>query len=1026
MVDDTGDSEIIFHTGDETFQKGMQPNNYVRTTRYTPLTFIPLTLLENFQRFANIYFLIMAVLSFLPWSPITSVVQILPMLFVIAVSMLKSGIEDLIRYQNDRKDNAIIYEIYDKKSQSFVPKHSADIKPGDIIRIKNEQEIPSDVVIIGVSSNDGISYINEVNLNGETALKQKRCLFGTRQPTTEFEAELRVPKPNQDILKLDGLLLSQNHNFPFSIKNCYLRGCMLMHTSWALGIALYTGHDTRIIMNTRKAPHKTSILERRLNQLTFGNFVINFLLVFILTFCAMYHEKNLKFIWITQIKNMASVFFQIFIAYAILLSYLIPISLYVTIEVVRFFQRWIFGKDMGMFDPELGYSQVHNSNLNEDLGVIDHIFSDKTGTLTENRMELVNAFVDGVDYDLRKINAETRKSAIEGSLLPMMINIGLCNSVVITDNEISSESPDEEALVKKAADAGVSLIAKDLEYTTLKIGDEETKFRVLTTIEFSSARKRMSVIVRDNDGSLTLYSKGADSIMLSLLKNDQDPSSVQKIVDDYAVHGLRTLVMCKRTISEEEYVQWKEEYDNAFVALENRDENVANSGAKIEKDFEIIGAVAIEDALQPDVGNTIAFLSRMGINLWVLTGDKKETAVSIGKSTCVISQESHIVYFDTPSQKDDVYNEVLRTSKAVLVIGPQALESVFETTFLPEISEYAKSVICYRMSPSNKARVVETMMHHTDKRCLAIGDGANDVSMIQSAHVGIGIFGREGHQAAANSDFAITRFKHLKRLLAVHGRLSLVRISGTILYMFAKNVVLIFPQVWFCLFTKFSPVTIYDEFLLTTYNIVWTSLPPLIYGMFEQDVSPSSMMRHPYMYAEARSGRYMSWWRITLEMLNPLLQSIIIFIFCFYLPSTIVTDSYNIGADFKVNGFVAYTVVVVVADLQLAVRAHHWNWYLFLSIYLSVFVYLLFCIIYGALPFLFPSIYGVPQMALTNWQQYLAIFLSVILCIFPESMFRFLKALWFPSFSRIMREDEILEEKEEMILTLKLKNLKHQ
>ncbi|EAY02162.1 phospholipid-translocating P-type ATPase, flippase family protein [Trichomonas vaginalis G3] len=965
----------------------------------------------------------MAVLSFLPWSPITPIIQILPLLIVLAVSMLKSGIEDLMRYRNDIRENSIIYDVFDRKTTSFEKKKSMDIKPGDIIRITNEQQIPSDVVIIGVSSNDGISYINEVNLNGETALKQKRCLFGTRQPTPEFQAEVRVPKPNQDILKLDGNLKVDNHNFPFSIKNCYLRGSVLMHTSWALGVVLYSGHDTRIIQNQRKAPHKTSVLEHRLNQLTIANFTIMFIFVFLMTILAVHDEKHLDFAWVVKIDSMVSSFFQNFIANAILLSYLIPISLYVTIEVVRFFQRWIFGIDLGMCDSELGYSQVHNSNLNEDLGVIDHIFSDKTGTLTENKMDLVSAYINNTIYDLKNPTEKTKQEATHGPLLPLLINIGICNSVVLTNNEISSESPDEEALVKKAGELNVKLTDKNLEFTTLSIAGNDEKFRLLTSIDFTSARKRMSVLVRDKDGIITLYSKGADSIMLGLLKKDQDPSQLQKIVDDYANKGLRTLVMCKRVVTEEEYAAWKEEYDASFVALENRDENVAAAGAKIEHEFELIGAVAIEDALQPDVGPTIAFLSRMGINLWVLTGDKKETAISIGKSTCVISKDSKIISFDEPDNKDSVFQEVQRENKSVLVIGPSALESVFDTDFLPNISEFCKSVICYRMSPSNKARVVETMRKFTTKRCLSVGDGANDVSMIQAAHVGIGIFGREGHQAASISDFAITRFKHLKRLLAVHGRLSLVRISGTILYMFAKNIVLIFPQVWFSYFTKFSPVTIYNDFLLTTYNMAWTALPPLIYGMFEQDVSPESMLKYPHMYAEARAGRYMSWWRIMLEMLCPLYQSVIIFVFCFYLPTTVISDPYNISSDFACCGFISFFAVILVSNIQLAIRSHHWNYYIFLSIYLSVFIFLLFSIAYAAFPTLFPLIFGVPQQVLTTWQMYINLLIALVLCLLPEPIFRYLKALWFPSYSRLIREGEIFQEKERNIMRAKLKSL---
>ena len=1014
MSDDLG---LVFETGDETFPKGVQSNNYVRTTRYTLLTFIPLTLYENFQRFANIYFLILAVLGFFPFSPIAPIVQVFPLIVVLVISMLKSGIEDFMRYRSDVATNSVEFKVFQKDQASFKKVKSMDIKPGDIIMLKSGQEIPSDVVIIGVSSDDGTSYINEVNLNGETALKQKRCLFNNNQTPETFHAKINISRPSKDILKLDGSLEVGGSHFPFSIKNCYLRGTVLMHTKWACGVVLYTGHDTRIVQNQRQAPMKTSHLERRLNQLVVLDFIVNLIIIVILSGFAVKCENEMHFAFVIKYTSMWRVFAENFVAYAILMSYMIPISLYVTVEIVRFFQRWTFQLDLGMYEPELGYCVVHNSNLNEELGQIDHIFSDKTGTLTENKMELVSCSINAQKYDLRTVTPSLQINAQRGELSDLFMDIALCNSIVLTEDGISSESPDEEALVKKAEEYGIFIRSKKMDVVTIGvgIGDEEveSRYEIAAVIDFTSARKRMSVIVRNPDNSLTLYSKGADSVMFSLLSPGQNIEETQNCVDDFARMGLRTLVMAKRNISNEEFNEWKAQYDRAFIQIENREENVANAGALIEKNFELIGAVAIEDELQPDVADTIAFLSKMEINLWVLTGDKKETAVSIGKSTNVIMEGNTLVYFEFPEDKNDVKNEVKTKPTPVLIISPAALESIFDTDFLPEVAPYVRSVICYRMSPNNKARVVETMKERTNKICLAVGDGANDVSMIQAASVGVGIFGREGHQAAQNADFAITRFKHLRRLLAVHGRLSLLRISGVIIYMIAKNIVLIFPQMWFCIFTLCTPTTVYNELLLSSFNLVWTSLPPVIYGWFEQDVSPSSMMQKPRLYIEAKAGRYSSWWRIGLEMLNVTYQSVIIFLFNYYLPSMIITDEYQVGGQYLTQGQWMFTAVVFTVDIQAAIRSHHWNAYAFLGIYLSIFVLFLFSIAYGSFPNFAPEMYMIEQNLLTNFQPYFFIFISVIICLIPEALFRYLKALWFPSYSRLIREQELIAEKEE-------------
>lgn len=994
----------------------IQIDNYVKTTRYSWYSFVPLTLLENFQRFANVYFLVLAILSFLPYSPLSPAIQTIPLIFVLSVSVLKSGIEDLLRYKTDLKNNSIKYEVYNTSSGDFVQTPSSKISPGDIIRVNNNSEIPSDILVIDTTGENNVCYVSEVNLNGETAIKQKRSLFRDLSAYANMEGKITIGMPNPDISKLDGTIEVSSGVYPFSIKNCYLRGSIVKHTKNVVGISLYTGHDTRIVQNQRRAPFKKSHLEFKFNKLIIADFIVHFVMVVIWSSFAAVKERNFKFPWVESETNLALSWIQNFIAYMILFSYMIPISLYVTIEMVRFFQRWTFSGDLGMYWPDLGFCSPNNSNLNEELGQVDHIFSDKTGTLTENIMNLVKVAANEESFDLRKLDSlsSRTKAIIKKELLMIFQNIVLCNSCVLTEDGFSSESPDEEALVKKAADFGIVIKEKSHEEVTITFFDEDVRYKILDVVEFTSDRKRMSVIVEDESGKIYIYTKGADAIMIPLLASGQKTKWCCDYVDRYANEGLRTLFMGYRVIHRDEYDKWKKMYDEAFVDLTNRAENVARVGALIEKNLELIGAVAIEDELQTNVADTIMFLSKMKIKLWVLTGDKKETAISIGRATNVITPENKVFVLDSPGkdERNKVREEMAGNEGNVLVISPAALEDIFENdpTFLVTVGEYCVSVICFRMSPNNKARVVETVRNNTSKVCLSIGDGANDVAMIQAAHVGVGIFGREGHQAASTSDFAITRFMHLRRLLSVHGRLSLVRISGVLIYMIMKNILMIIPQALFNIFTNFSPTILYQELLLSTYNVIWTSLPPLFYGCFEQDVSPDSMMRYPQLYVEARNGRYLSWWRVLCEILSATYQGIVVFFANMYLPGISITSEMTLG--YQTFGVSLLSIIIIVADTQVFIRAHHWNGYIFLSVYCSIFFYYLFIVFYGALPTINSVWFHEPQTILTNFQSCILGASTIIVCHFPEILFRVIKGMWAPSYARVIREKEILGDKE--------------
>ncbi|OHS95070.1 phospholipid-translocating P-type ATPase, flippase family protein [Tritrichomonas foetus] len=1011
-----------FDIGSTQFLKGIQPDNYVRTTRYTVFSFIPLTILENFKRVANIYFLLMTVVAFMPWSPITPVVQVLPLMFVIAISMLKELIEDLFRFRSDRMYNSILFEVF--RGGSFLKIRSSDIRPGDLIRIQSNVEMPADVLILTTSEPGNLCFVNEVNLNGETAIKQRKALpyyshLSVPDDVHTIKGHITIPMPCKDLRRLDGTLTVNGNQLSFQMKNCVLKGTFMAHTQWAVGVALYTGHDTRIIQNQRHPPHKTSQLDKRLNWIVGFDFAFNIAVVVLSTVMSMIRDKTLKFAFVKPLEQTFSVSLQMFTSFALIFSYMIPISLYVTIEFVRFFQRWTFSSDLGMYSRELGFCQPNNSNLNEELGQIEHVFSDKTGTLTENRMKFVQLSARGTIYDIES-DKEHVKELVgqERALNEILACIAICHSVIISADGFSSESPDEEALVTTASELNAKFVQRVPEESiSIELGGNLSRFQLLQTIEFDSDRKRMSVIVKAPNGQIILYTKGADTIMQNLFSSNEDEAALLQMrdqVDSWAEQGLRTLVCGWRLISDEEWTDFSQRMQSATVEMENREQKMKDVGATIEHDLILLGAVAIEDELQPNVADTMSYLALMGIKLWILTGDKHETAVSIAKSTNVITPECRIfeILSNDPNEAQTVLTNIKQQhGTSVLVLSPDSLEYITneQPKMLAEFGDLCRSVICFRMSPFLKSKVVETMQTHTKKTCLAIGDGANDVNMIQTANVGIGIIGREGRQAASNSDFAITRFKHLKRLLAVHGRLSLVRLSGVIRYMIYKNIVFCFPHLWYFMYTNWSPATLFDGWLLATYNLIWTIFPPGEYGFFEQDVSFMSLMRHPVIYRETRSGKYLSWYRFALEVINGIYQSFILFYFNLMLPSNTIINSRGYTDGQVTSGVQLFVGIVIVVDMQTMIRSHHWNVFLFLGVVVSILIFFLFNLPYGSFASLVPQMYFVPQTLFTMYQPYLSLLISVIACLAPEAIFSYLKGMWFPSFTRIIRESELIE-----------------
>jgi phospholipid-translocating ATPase len=430
--------------------------------------------------------------------------------------------------------------------------------------------------------------------------------------------------------------------------------------------------------------------------------------------------------------------------------------------------------------------------------------------------------------------------------------------------EYKAESPDEAALVSAAKNVGFTFVKRKGNELTVDVLGKEYVFTLLNVLEFNSDRKRMSVILRRpypwND--IILYCKGADNIITERLAETNQQDVVDRThehVDSFSNDGLRTLMLAYRILEEDEYNNWKKEMDDASTAVERRAERIADIQEEIEMDLKLLGATGIEDKLQEGVPQCIEDLRRAGIKVWVLTGDKLETAINIGYASNLLDGEMQLWTLRGGDGKEiaQSMDNVLENLDAItkknveklandesysihenaLVVEGSALVSVFETSELKEkfleIADQCKSVICCRVSPLQKAQVVELVRKYHNVVTLAVGDGANDVSMIQVANVGVGIAGHEGVQAAMAADYAIAQFRFLHKLLLVQGHWSYARISEMILTFFFKNVFWVFPALWYQIYSSWSGNIFYDYSFLQLYNIIFTLAPTVVLGMLE-------------------------------------------------------------------------------------------------------------------------------------------------------------------------------------------------
>ncbi|XP_043343268.1 phospholipid-transporting ATPase FetA-like isoform X3 [Cervus elaphus] len=1003
------------------------PDNSVKTAKYSVLNFLPMNLFEQFQRLANAYFLFLLLLQLIPQiSSLAWYTTVVPLMVVLSITAVKDAIDDVKRHKNDNQvNNRSVLVLMNGR---IVTDKWMNVQVGDIIKLENNQIVTADILLLSSSEPYSLTYIETAELDGETNLKVKQAISVTSEMEdnlkllSAFDGEVRCESPNNKLDRFTGILMYKGKNYILNHDRLILRGCVIRNTDWCYGLVIFTGPDTKVMQNSGKSTFKRTHIDHLMNVLVLWIFLFLGSMCFLLAVGHYIWENNQGYYfqdylpWEDYVSSSAFSAALIFWSYFIILNTMVPISLYVSVEIIRLGNSFYINWDQKMFyEPKNTPAQARTTTLNEELGQVKYVFSDKTGTLTQNIMIFNKCSINGTFY-----GDVYDKSAPR--------------------SEVSKKREKVDFSYNKLADPKFSFYDKTLA-EAVKRGDHWVHLFFLSLSLCHTVISEEKVEVRTPENRILLFCKGADTILGQLLH----PScrSLQDItmdhLDDFASDGLRTLMVAYRELDNAFFQVWSKKHSEACLSLENRENEISTVYEEIERDLMLLGATAIEDKLQDGVPETILTLNKAKIKIWVLTGDKQETAVNIAYACNIFEDEMDEIFIvegnnnetvgrelrsarekmkpDSLLESDPVNSylatkpqppfkipeEVPNGSYGLIITGyslAHALEGNLELELL-RTACMCKGVICCRMTPLQKAQVVELVKKYKRAVTLAIGDGANDVSMIKVAHIGVGISGQEGMQAMLSSDYALSQFRYLQRLLLVHGRWSYNRMCKFLSYFFYKNFAFTLVHVWYAFYSGFSAQTVYDTWFITFYNLVYTSLPVLGLSLFDQDVNETWSLRFPELYEPGQHNLYFN----KKEFVKCLLHGIYSSFVLYFVPmGTVFNSERKDGkeiSDYQSFSLMVQTSLLCVVTVQITLETTYWTMISHVFTWGSLGFY--FCILFflysDGLCLLFPDVFqflGVARNTLNLPQMWLCVVLSIILCMLPVVGYQFLKPLFWP------------------------------
>uniref|UniRef100_A0A673YF97 Phospholipid-transporting ATPase n=1 Tax=Salmo trutta TaxID=8032 RepID=A0A673YF97_SALTR len=1047
-------------------KKSKYAGNGIKTYKYNALTFIPLNLFEQFKRAANLYFLALLILQIIP--EITTLpwyTTLVPLVLVLGITAIKDLVDDLARHRMDNEINNRKCEVL--LDGRFQVSKWMNIHVGDVVRLKKNDHIPADILLLSSSNPNSLCYVETAELDGETNLKFKMGLKATDERLQEehqlaqFDAMIVCEEPNNRLDKFTGTMRWRKDQFPLDLDNMMLRGCRIRNTDACHGLVIFAGADTKIMRNGGKTRFKRTKIDELMNYMVYTIFVILVLL------CAglaigntfWYEAVGRKAWYLNDGKDQTASYrgFLSFWGYIIVLNTMVPISLYVSVEVIRLGQSKFINWDLQMYYQEKDTpAKARTTTLNEQLGQIEYIFSDKTGTLTQNIMAFKKCTIAGrtfgktnllylVDFTWNKY-ADKKFEYLDHTLVACIQSkkdkdtleffklLSLCHTVMVEQKEdelvYQAASPDEGALVTAARNFGFVFLSRTQDTITISEMDQEMTYEMLALLDFNSDRKRMSIILRFPDGRIRLYCKGADTVIYERLSpNSKHKEVTQTALDIFANETLRTLCLCYKDISKKEFDAWAKKHKAASVAMGNREAALDRVYEQIESNLMMIGATAIEDKLQDGVPETIAKLAKADIKIWVLTGDKKgmrEKRYNLrgGQSLWWESLWSNEILYEKKKKRRRLRLKRLgkRPASTTPQDAAQPIDDWEKETRQVDFVNMAcecEAVICCRVTPKQKANVVSLVKKYKKAVTLSIGDGANDVNMIKTADIGVGISGQEGMQAVMSSDYAFAQFRYLERLLLVHGRWSYIRMCKFLRYFFYKNFAFTLVHFWYSFFSGFSAQVAYEDWFITLYNVMYSSLPVLLVGLLDQDVNDKLSRKFPKLYLPGQQGALFNYKNFFISLFHGIFTSLVIFFIPYGAFLQTMGQDGEAPSDYQSLAVVMASSLIFTVNMQISLETSYWTFVNCFAVLCSIAIYfgIMFDIHSAGIHVIFPSTFtftGVASNALKQPYLWLTIILTVGISLLPVICIQFLyKTIWPSVGDKVQRNRKKYEIEEE-------------
>ena len=1096
------------------YQSSRYPPNAVSNAKYSPWSFLPVTLYNEFSFFFNLYFLMVALSQmFKPLRIGYLSTYVVPLALVLWITLAKEAYDDIERRRRDAEANKEPYTVlrlrdrslsgsakkshnrlHSSKSgkQSLVtPSHldaieeeeetlnsdgweplanievdeitirSRDLKVGDVIKLGKDQRVPADLVILKSYSTEnslsapaprissesqgdatellmdavdeppisqtaeteadakqssipddlkssadgggvGETFIRTDQLDGETDWKLRLAppLTQSLDPRNFSRLKVIASKPDRKVNEFIGTIEytrpqkatakfsiqaegnEEVDTSPLSVDNTAWANTVLASNATVLAVVVYTGAQTRQAMSTTSSRSKAGLLEYEINNLA-------------KILCALTLTLSVVLVAVRGAEGREGMpWYVAATRFLILFSTIVPISLRVNLDMGKIVYGFFIHRDQG-----IPGTVVRTRTIPEELGRIEYLLSDKTGTLTQNEMDLKKVHVGTVSYANEAMDevrsyvcqgfsvstldasqptslvtpSSTFQSAAPGTsttrtrreigsrVRDLVLALALCHNVTPSTEYVNGESvttyqassPDEIAIVRWAEHVGLRLLHRDRHTVTLQSVDSSrvaVRVKILEVFPFTSTSKRMGIILqffqgeesalsaRDQPEDIWFYQKGADTVMTSIVAaNDW----LDEETANMAREGLRTLVVGRKKMSTQQYQDFASAYKQASISLQDRDGIMARVVKDhLEHNIELLGVTGVEDRLQDAVKPSLELLRNAGIKIWMLTGDKVETARCVAVSAKLVSRTQYIHTITQLSSSAgssaalDALS-ILRSkpaSTALLIDGDSLSHFLtYHRIDFVSLAVLLPAVIACRCSPTQKADIANLIRQFTNKRVCCIGDGGNDVSMIQAADVGIGIVGKEGRQASLAADFSITQFHHLTKLLVWHGRNSYKRSAKLAQFIIHRGLIISVCQTFYSIANNLHPDVLYRDWLLVGYATVYTMMP-VFSLVLDKDVDEDLANLYPELYKELTAGRSLSYKTFFIWVLVSIYQGGIIQ----------GCSQLLVAKDGPRMVSVSFTTLILNELIMVAFEIVTWHWIMAASILATAAIYVAF------------------------------------------------------------------------------------